>query len=149
MAKIPKSILPILVFSLSTLLFPLDLIGIRYQCTGTEIFPDFYASPFIYKSTSLATSMAYDYYILGLLGNTLVWGFFFFSIHQLIVHFIGKRKTLIKLYKLVLASLYIFLLIGNILEIQVSIQRIEWSIDIEEEAKLWGNVCEPQWFYQN
>ncbi|ANQ51471.1 hypothetical protein MY04_4127 [Flammeovirga sp. MY04] len=149
MKKLLKTTLPILVFSLSTLLFPLNSVGIKYECTGTEIFPDFYASPFIYKSTSLATSMAYDYYILGLLGNTLVWSFFFFSIHQIIVYFIRKRKTLIKLYKIVLTSLFIFLLIGNISEIQVSIQHIEWSIDIEEEAKLWGNICEPQWFYGN
>ena len=52
----------------------LDLIRIYFSCKlKDDIFPEYFAAfPFVYKSQSLATSMANEYYLLGILLNSII-----------------------------------------------------------------------------
>ena len=52
----------------------LDLIRIYFSCKAKDdVFPEYFAAfPFIYKSQSLATSMANEYYLLGIILNSII-----------------------------------------------------------------------------
>ena len=50
--------------------------GVEYECEGSEPFSIYYGSPFLFKKSSLGSSMEYFYSISGLLLNVLVWSVF-------------------------------------------------------------------------
>ncbi|KIC61535.1 hypothetical protein RM51_17135 [Chryseobacterium taiwanense] len=78
----------------------LDIVKYVHNChVENEIFPEYYAAmPFIYKSDSLASSMATDYYILGILLNSIILTLLFLYLDFLIQKVLIKSKILLKSY---------------------------------------------------
>ncbi len=80
------------------------VLGIEYNFTGQEMFPDFYGSPFVFKRESLGSSMEYFYSISGLVMCTLTWSVFLFVIDIIIRRLTSsvKNKKLVSItYKLI------------------------------------------------
>ena len=50
------------------------VIGFEYGSDYDDLLPTYYASPFIFKQNSLASSMEYFYSISGLALNSIIWG---------------------------------------------------------------------------
>ena len=92
----------------------LDLIRIYFSCTIKEdIFPEYFAAfPFVYKSQSLATSMANEYYLLGILLNSIILTLLFLFIDSILSKFLkSKGSILSKIYlvfKLIILSFSLF-----------------------------------------
>jgi hypothetical protein len=66
------------------------IFGIKYNYEGTEAFPTYYGSPFVFKKESLGSSMEYFFSISGLFLNVLIWSFLLFVFHHLISKLIKK-----------------------------------------------------------
>jgi hypothetical protein len=120
----PKRIILAIVFSTAWLLAPIGLPKLVYHCEGTEVFPVYYASPFIYMSSSLATSMAYDYYIAGFIGNIVCWSFILLGIRYLADKWFplkpaGVVKWLQRIVEVVLILYVRFLFFGWSLRLRV------------------------------
>jgi len=129
------------------------IFGIEYNCEGTEAFPTYYGSPFVFKKESLGSSMEYFFNISGLFLNVLIWSFLLFVFHHLISKLIKKfseSKIIIVAYKVLIVVLIIFSGL-NILITQVMIGRgfdkglNYWYWDINKEAKDWGMTCSGEW----
>ena len=131
---------------MGVLSLPFLLIGFEYNCTGQEMFPRYFASPFVFKSTSLATSLAYDYYFFGLLGNLMIWGGLIFVFDFLIMKVLNRIsiESLYVIYKIVIGSFLTLSSISIFLEISVSSQSISWNANLMEEAKAWGMICKGE-----
>lgn len=145
-AKISLRVLIAIVLSLGVLSLPFLIIGIQYNCTGQDVFPKFFASPFIFKSTSLATSLAYDHYILGLIGNCLIWGGSFIALDYFLAKALRKiDKGFLKIiYNGLIGILLIFSVLSIYLEISVCSQSISWKANLNKEAKDWGMTCKGE-----
>ena len=76
----------------------LDLIRIYFSCkVKDDTFPEYFAVfPFIYKSQSLATSMANEYYLLGILLNSIITTTLFLFIDS-ILSILSKIYLVLKL----------------------------------------------------
>lgn len=91
-----------------------DLVRIYFSCTvKDDIFPKYFAAfPFVYKSQSLATSMANEYYLLGILLNSIIITLLFLFIDFILSRFlISKGSILSKIYfmsKLLILSFSLF-----------------------------------------
>lgn len=141
-----KFLLAILI-SLAFLVPPIDKPGIVYSCTGTEMFPTYFGSPFVYKSTSLATSMAFDYYFIGLLANVIVWSAFLLLIRFLIYRFVLNRKNKrlwlsYTILKYITAFLCVCILAFMMQFTNDNTLRLH--VNLNEEAKTWGMTCGGQ-----
>lgn len=73
-----------------------DIVKFVYNCHAEhEIFPKYYAAmPFVYKSDSLASSMATNYYILGVLLNSVLLGLIFLYLDFILRKFLTKKILL-------------------------------------------------------
>lgn len=144
--KISLRILIAFVLSLGILSLPFLIIGLQYNCTGQDVFPKFFDSPFIFKSTSLATSLAYDYYTLGMIGNCLVWGGFFVTLNYFIIGALKKiDKSFLKvIYQWIIGILLVLTVMSIYLEISVCSQSISWEANLNKEAKYWGMTCKGE-----
>jgi hypothetical protein len=124
-------------------------VGIEYHCKGQEQFPIYYGSPFVFKQTSLASSMEYFYSISGLLLNVLIWSSFLFIINKAIQFAFGKLNSIKWI------SLLYKIMIGLMIAFTTLILAFEWTMvgrgfgkdlnywywDIDKEAKAWGMTC--------
>lgn len=129
------------------------ILGIEYNCDGTEAFPTYYGSPFVFKKESLGSSMEYFFSISGLVLNVLIWSFILFLFHHLIsrlIKNISESKIIIVAYKVMIVVLIVFSGL-NILITQVMIGRgfekglNYWYWDMNKEAKDWGMTCSGKW----
>lgn len=138
-----------LLFSAGALLSPAGLPGYKYVCYGDEVFPVYYASPFIYKSSSLATSMAYNYYLAGGVADLLIWLMIVLFVRAIIhrlIHALAMQSVL-KIYTamkmlLIAACLFVFYL-----EATTAGHTLQWSANLEEEASAWGMSCSPEFIW--
>lgn len=60
------------------------VICIEYDCTGTEMFPTYYGSPFVFKKTSLGSSMQFFYSIFGIILNLIIWYILVYCLNMII-----------------------------------------------------------------
>lgn len=126
-----------------------SVINIEYNCIGTEMFPKYYGSPFVYKQDSLASSLESFYSIFGLVLNIAIWSVSLYFIHLLIQKLLSKIN--IELVNYFYKSSIILLLCISTLMIYMSIglkgngfnkNTNYWYFDIDQEAKDWGMQCE-------
>ena len=128
------------------------VLGIEYNFTGQEMFPDFYGSPFVFKRESLGSSMEYFYSISGLVMCTLTWSVFLFVIDIIIRRLTRsvKNKKLVSItYKLIITVMIVF----TTLNIAVNFVMLGhgfregcnyWYWNMDREAKDWGMTCESK-----
>lgn len=120
-------------------------IGIEYHCEGTEMFPTYYGNPFVFKRSSLGSSMEYYYSLFGLIANVLIWGLVLFLLDQGIQHIIKYR--ILKIGYTVLISLMLLLtsveVYGAFIMLGIGFDKdtTYWYWDMEQEAKTWGMSC--------
>lgn len=128
-------------------------IGLTYNCDGSEMFPEYFGSPFVFKQKSLGSSMTYFYSISGLILNVIVWSFIVIGIRLLLLYFIkrAKNKRLSeKLYKWLVGFMLIFSTLNIALDYMIMGNGFRkgtnyWYMDIEKEVKDWNMECEGQW----
>lgn len=124
-------------------------IGIEYNCTGQEMFPTYYGSPFVFKQKSLGSSMEYYYSISGLVLNILTWSFVLTIIDITIKRLKRKvKRNWVNIsYKAIIGVFVLFTTL-NIAMGYVMIGRgfkeglNYWYWNLDKEAKDWGVTCE-------
>lgn len=138
------------VISAGFLLAPFGLPALQYNCAGGEVFPVYTASPFIYRSTSLATSMAHDYYLMGLLADVLLWSMLLLIMRHLTFKFIDRSDNFFKtVYSAMKYLFLVFSILIILLELQVEGQSLKWSANLNNEANDWGMVCSPAFTFDH
>jgi hypothetical protein len=144
-----KSIILAVIFSTAWLLFPIGLPKLIYHCEGSDVFPVYYASPFIYKSTSMATSMAHDYYLAGFLADVFLWSIVFLFLRQIFLRWFSGSTTgsMNWVGRIFEAALLIFSLFVFWLEATTSGQTMSLVADLSETAKAWGMSCSPEFSF--
>ena len=133
------------------LLAPIGLPALRYTCIGDEVFPIYTGSPFIYRSASLATSMAHDYYIVGFVLDIIIWGIIIFFVDQMVMRFFrrGNRKILPTIYTGFKGLLIVFSLLVLFFELQTAGQALHLQLNLDNEASAWGMQCSPEWTWEH
>ena len=126
------------------------IIGVEYNCSGQEMFPEYYGSPFVFKQKSLGSSMEYYFSISGLLLNTIVWCIPLILIRLVVFNLIEKTKHK-KIINLTYKGVIIVLIGFTTLNIAIDSVMIGngfkkgfnyWYMDLDKEAKDWGMECE-------
>lgn len=129
------------------------IFGVEYNCEGTEMFPTYYGSPFVFMQESLGSSMEYYYSISGLLVNVLIWSVILSAVRFGIIKLINKvsyKKSLNILYNFFVGLLLFFSLL-NISMSYIGIGRgfdknlNYWYWNLDKEATDWGMKCEGKW----
>lgn len=128
----------------------LNFMNIVFECKCKDgIFPKYYALPFVYKSDSLASSMAAQYFILGIFLNTIIVAGLFLFLDDLIKRFIVKNnKLLSKLF----FSLKILVLCFSIFNIYISYtflreDKISWTSDFRSQVELYKANCNTKFVF--
>lgn len=125
-------------------------VGVRYNCTATfDVFPTYYGSPFVFKSTSLGSSMEYFYSISGLIMNVLIWSLLLFVIDELVQKF-NTTKWVTRPYKIIVGLLIGFTTLNILFGFLTFGSGFDknsnyWYWDMSGEAKKWGVVCDGKW----
>lgn len=146
--KYIRRIILAIVFSTAWLLVPIGLPKLVYHCKGTEVFPVYYASPFIYMSPSLATSMAYDFYIAGFIGNIICWTFILLGLRFLAVKWFPLNPPVVKwMQRIVEVVLILFSIFVFWLEYTTLGNTISFYTDLASTAKAWGMTCSPDFTF--
>lgn len=136
--------------TLGLLCGPITLFTIKYECTGGQGMPIYYGSPFIYKSTSLATSLAYNYYLKGFLANWIIWFFALLLLQNTL------KATSSESDKKVVVLAYNFLIFVAVIVTMLNLTAafftfgdtgIEYLIDLEKVENDWGVVCQGRWYF--
>lgn len=128
-------------------------IGLEYNCNGKEMFPTYYASPFIFKQKSLGSSMEYFYSISGLVLNMLIWGVFLFFIDKIFNRFININ-SIKYFYKGIIVVFLLFTSLIVYLEFSITGRGFNeysnyWYWNVDKEAKKWGVKCEGKIIFLN
>jgi hypothetical protein len=134
------------IWTLGFLLCPIPLLQIKTLCEGAEVFPRFYSAPFIYKSSSLVTSLAFDYYWIGFLLNQVILSSLIFLALMLILKKMknSERRRARTVFKVVLTMVSVFLITAA-LQTSSGSAVLNW-MDLQNEAAIWGVSCESQMF---
>lgn len=122
----------------------LDIVKFVYNChVENEVFPEYYAAmPFIYKSDSLASSMATEYYILGILLNSILLTLIFLYSNFIIQKFLSKKKILLKFY-FVLQFFVVLFSVSNIYFSYTFIRNDHFSFksNFKKDVKMFNADC--------
>ena len=140
-----KNLFFILIISLGIFLFGIDPFTITYECGGQN-YHVYSGNPFIYKVNSLATSIAWTYYLKGMIFCWLFWVVIVSFLKYIIDKFIKDKtnrklfwaRRILILFSIIVSSLSLYIMISN------SGNNLEWSADIEQEEETWGILCEPK-----
>lgn len=144
-----RTLIILLFIAFGMLCSPSAILSFKYSCTGSEVFPVFYGSPFIYKSTSLATSLAFDYYALGFLGSWLTWALVIGAIWYLVKRFLLREdnKVIANIYSVVVGLLVFFAVMSLIFAAQTNAgSTIQWELDLDKVANEHGMSCTKEFF---
>jgi len=122
------------------------ILGTEYTCSGAdEMLPNYYGHPFIFKHNSSATSLEYQFSLVGIILNTAFWSILIMILRLLVLRLIklsNHNKILLNIYKVSkgLVSLFtIFILFSTILiEMDSDINNIDFYWSIDKEALEWG-----------
>jgi hypothetical protein len=129
------------------------VICIEYDCTGTEMFPTYYGSPFVFKKTSLGSSMQFFYSIFGIILNLIIWYILVYCLNMIInklieaTHF-SKLSIIIYKISIVFFLLFSFLIIlMTWLEIGSGFGKNfnYWIWNLNKDANDWGMICDGKW----
>ena len=154
MNKMKEGIIRWILLFIVSLGFSLSMIlGFIFNCEGTEQLPSYYASPFVFKRTSLASSMEFFYSLSGIIYNTLVWAICLGLIDLIILRLIKTMKEkqvfervyfILKLGPFLVALFFILL---SLLELGKGFDSNSnyWSFNLEQDAKNWGATCNQKW----
>lgn len=128
--------------SLGVLCSPFSIFTIIYDCKGQDVFPVYFGCPFIFKSSSLATSLACDYYLIGFLADWLIWsvillliGYAFNSLKWI------KQRFVLIFYRFTVGLLLIASVLCAIIAFSIGGDRLEFNANLNKEAKAWGMDC--------
>ncbi|WP_375562513.1 hypothetical protein ACE193_08200 [Bernardetia sp. OM2101] len=130
------------------------IIRIEYNCsTGQDMFPTYYASPFVFAEQSLGTSLERYYSVFGVIWNTLVWSIILIILQLVISKFIkfyNESKVIKVLYRICIGILIIFSSLSiawNSLTIGAGFEEgfNYWYMDLDKKANKWGVKCEGKW----
>ena len=129
-----------------------SIITIEYNCSGNEMFPRFWGSPFVFTKESLASSMEFYYGLLPLFFNTLIW-----SLVLLILNFLYQKAVFnikhFKSIKILQNVILLIFILFSTLNIMFSFETAGrnfgkgfnyWTLDMEKDAKIWEMECEGE-----
>lgn len=68
------------------------LVCANYTCENWPSYPIYHGSPFVFKETSLGSSLTYYYFVLGAIGNAIIWSLILLLIHNIILKIQTKFK---------------------------------------------------------
>ena len=122
---------------------------ITYTCSGPELFPNYYASPFIYSRDFLGSSLTWEYSILGLMACTLVHGAVF-GLLYLLMRRISVPGVIVWARRVLVGCLFSLSLFFIYVSYSTTPQIFGpdhnyWYWDMRQEAATWGVQCEPSW----
>ena len=119
---------------------------IVYNCSGQEMFPTYFGSPFIYKSSSLVSSLEFDFYLLGITANVILLSTLVLLLRFVLVKIFSGigNKFILYIYKTSKYGLAILCIAWTILFFYVSYSSLQFQADINGEAKAWGMTCKGQ-----
>jgi hypothetical protein len=124
-------------------------IGVEYNCFGKEMFPKYYGNPFVFKRTSLGTSLEYFYSVFGIFANVLVWSIFLVLVRLIIIKIItvGSNKPFRTFYKIIVGVLVFFSTLNIVYAFTTIGSGFKkgqnyWYFDLDNEAREWGIKCE-------
>lgn len=141
--KISLKIFAFYVFSIGFFLLKFNWYEYVLECSCKgDIFPKYYALPLVYKSDSLASSMAETFYILGILLNGLMITCLLLIIDFCLLKLLKKRKLILKIY----SFLQILFLLFSIYSYYISYtflndDRFELKSDFKEQVKSYKAEC--------
>lgn len=141
--KISLKVFAFYVFSIGFFLLKFSWFEYVFECNCKgDIFPKYYAFPLIYKSDSLASSMAEIFYISGVLLNGLIITFFILIIDFCFLKLLKNQKFILRTY----SFLQILLLLFSIYSYYISYtflndDRFEWKSDFKEQVKTYKAEC--------
>ena len=121
------------------------VIGVEYKCTGPEMFPTHYGSPFVFRKTNLGSSMEYYFSVSGLILNTLIWSVLLYLVDSSVRKL--KKKKVFKIgYTFIIVLLFAFSTLNVFAEIVMLGKGFNkhsnyWYWNMEKEAKDWGVEC--------
>lgn len=130
-----------------------EAIGFEYNCSGNEMFPKYYGSPFMFKKTSLGTSIEYFYSVYGLLANVLVWSIFVIFVRYITLKLLQRVDDVkwIKLLKdlnKIIVGIFIVFSTSNIFFTYWTLgsgfnrDMNYWYFDFDNQVKAWCMTCE-------
>lgn len=131
------------IFALGILLVPYYKPTIVYDCTGPEMFPTYYGCPFIYKVTSLGSSLEFDFFFLPFLVNLIIWMACLLLFRLIVYKTILKNENKITKYFYVATKILFTLYCLFWITISFNFQGYHWQsyFDFEKEAQTWGMTC--------
>ncbi|HEX2935239.1 MAG TPA: hypothetical protein VHO72_07785 [Bacteroidales bacterium] len=128
--------------SLGILCSPFSIFTIVYDCKGQDVFPVYFGSPFIFKSTSLATSLAYDYYLTGFIADWIIWSLIVVLISYLFDSLKWtKQRFVLIFYRFIVGSLIAVSILCVISVFSIGDNDMRFKANLNKEAKTWGMDC--------
>jgi hypothetical protein len=128
--------------SLGILCSPISIFIIIYDCTGHEAFPVYFGSPFIFKSSSLATSLAYDYYLTGFIADWIIWSLIIVLISYVLESLKWiKQRFVLMFYRLIVGLLLVISVLSVICVFSINDNDLRFKANLNKEAKAWGMDC--------
>ncbi len=127
--------------------------GVVYDCEGAEPFPTYYGCPFIFKQSSLGSSMEYFFSISGILLNMLVWSVLLFVLrfgYQVVLELARYNVYLRISYYVVVAFLAVFTLL-NLFMMTIDMgggfdsDMNYWYWNVDQDMQDYGMECEGTW----
>ncbi|TRZ42454.1 hypothetical protein [Robertkochia solimangrovi] len=120
-------------------------VRVEYNGEGQDMFPTYYGSPFVFKQTSLGSSMEYFYSISGLILNILTWSIILFLFDKGIQK-INKTIEFKVGYKVVIGLLIVFSTLNISIEFVMLGQGFNenmnyWYWNMEKETDATGMDC--------
>lgn len=131
------------IFSVGFFLLKFAWVNLVFECScKDDVFPKYYAFPFVYKSDSLASSMAENFYISGILLNGLVIATLLLIFDFYLIKLLKNQKFILKTY----SFLQIILLLLSVYSYYISFSfksddLFEWKSDFREQVKIYKAEC--------
>lgn len=129
------------------------LFTIEYDCTGEDLFPTYYGSPFVFKQKSVGSSMTFFYSVFGVLVNVIIWCIPLILVHKLVQKRLENSRH-IKWAKTAYNAFIVVLICSSTLNILMEYAMMGngfdqgqnyWIFDVDDEAEKWGVECKGDW----
>jgi hypothetical protein len=127
--------------------------GVEYDCEGSEPFSTYYGSPFVFKKSSLGSSMEYFYSIFGLFLNVVVWSAVLFLLRfgiKIALELARFNLYLKMVYQVVVLALLVFTFL-NLFMFSLELgdgfapDMNYWYWNFDQEVRDYGMQCNGTW----
>jgi hypothetical protein len=127
--------------------------GVEYDCEGPEPFSTYYGSPFLFKKSSLGSSMEYFYSISGLLLNWALWSVVLYLLRfgfKIVLELTRFNMYLHLMYKITVLGLLVFSIL-NLVVFSIELARgfapnmNYWYWNFDQEVRDYGMQCTGTW----